>query len=83
MTNPQFSCRKPVFLPFLLKNCEHFSIKFIRNDLDNNKKIEGEKNRLIDVITMVLTGIGGGALAFAFFDYRLSHKKISKAEEIS
>jgi hypothetical protein len=38
---------------------------------------------LIDVITMVLTGIGGGALAFAFFDYRLSHKKISKAEESS
>ena len=27
--------------------------------MDNNKKIEGEKNRLIDVITMVLTGIGG------------------------
>jgi hypothetical protein len=48
--------------------------------MDNNQKSEGEKNRLIDVVTVVLTGIGGGALAFAFFDYRLSHKKVSKAE---
>ena len=47
------------------------------------KKTEGEKSSLIDVVTVLLAGLGGGSLALAFLDYRFSHKRGPKTKTSS
>jgi hypothetical protein len=52
---------------------------FIRGDCEADKS-EGEKQRMLDMITALIAGLGGVSLTAAFLDYRLSRMKRGEAK---